>query len=90
MGLFERVKRLVIGAPRNIEDPGVYHKISLVAILAWVGLGADGLSSSAYGPDQAYRALGRHMSISLRAAADTPSPATSSARRWGWSPGAPS
>jgi len=71
MALFERVKRLVIGAPRNIEDPGVYHKISLVAILAWVGLGADGLSSSAYGPDQAYRALGRHTELAIFLAAAT-------------------
>jgi amino acid transporter len=57
MGLLERAKRLVIGKPRDIEDPGVYHKISLVAILAWVGLGADGLTSSAYGPDEAFRVL---------------------------------
>ncbi len=36
----------------------VFHQLSLVAFLAWVGLGADGLSSSAYGPEEAYRALG--------------------------------
>jgi amino acid transporter len=35
----------------------VFHSISLVAMLAWVGLGADGLSSSAYGPDEAFRQL---------------------------------
>jgi amino acid transporter len=29
----------------------------LVAFLAWVGLGADGLSSSAYGPAEAFKAL---------------------------------
>ena len=51
MTLFERLKRLLFGAPRDVEDPQVFHKISLVAFLAWVGLGADGLSSSAYGPD---------------------------------------
>src|SRR5580704_8316384 len=32
--------------------------MSLVAFLAWVGLGADGLSSSAYGPPEAFKALG--------------------------------
>jgi amino acid transporter len=32
--------------------------MSLVAFLAWVGLGADGLSSSAYGPAEAFKALG--------------------------------
>ncbi len=60
MTLFERLKRLLFGAPRDVEDPQVFHKISLVAFLAWVGLGADGLSSSAYGPDEAFRALGEH------------------------------
>lgn len=43
-----------------MKDPRTHHTISLVALLAWVGLGADGLSSSAYGPDEAFRALGRH------------------------------
>ncbi|HZZ86659.1 MAG TPA: APC family permease [Anaeromyxobacteraceae bacterium] len=55
-----RLKRLLFGAPRNIQDPQTYHSISLIAFLAWVGLGADGLSSSAYGPDEAFRALGSH------------------------------
>src|SRR5437868_8324363 len=51
-------KRLLVGAPRDIEDPHLFHKVSLIAFLAWVGLGSDGLSSSAYGPDEAFRALG--------------------------------
>ncbi len=53
-----RFKRLLIGRPRDISNPAIFHKISLIALLAWVGLGADGLSSSAYGPDEAFRALG--------------------------------
>ncbi|MEQ1918501.1 MAG: hypothetical protein ABL955_04830, partial [Elusimicrobiota bacterium] len=56
----DRFKKLLLGKPRDIRDPDVFHKISLAAFLAWVGLGADGLSSSAYGPDEAYRALGTH------------------------------
>jgi len=55
--MFERLKELLVGKPRDIEDPDLFHKISLIAFLAWVGLGADGLSSSAYGPDEAFRAL---------------------------------
>src|SRR5512135_3508147 len=55
-----RVRRALFGPPRDVEDPHVHHSISLVALLAWVGLGADGLSSSAYGPDEAFRALGSH------------------------------
>jgi amino acid transporter len=31
-----------------------------VAFLAWIGLGADGLSSSAYGPDETFQALVEH------------------------------
>ena len=61
----ERLKRLLLGAPRNIFDPRTYHNISLVALLAWVGLGADGLSSSAYGPDEAFRALGEHAYLAV-------------------------
>jgi amino acid transporter len=39
-------------------DAGIFHKLTLVAFLAWVGLGADGLSSSSYGPEELYRTLG--------------------------------
>ena len=56
--LFARVRRAVLGAPRNLYDPALRHRVSLIAFLAWVGLGADGLSSSAYGPDAAFRMLG--------------------------------
>jgi amino acid transporter len=63
--LFERTRRLVFGAPRDVEDPHTYHSMSLVALLAWVGLGADGLSSSAYGPDEAFRALGDHRALAV-------------------------
>jgi amino acid transporter len=52
-----RLKRLLIGAPRSVQDPGVFHTVSLVAFLAWVGLGADGLSSSSYGPSEAFKSL---------------------------------
>ena len=65
------IKRLLLGAPRNVQDPNVYHHISLVAFLAWVGLGADGLSSSAYGPDEAFRALGEHHYIAVALAVAT-------------------
>src|SRR5579864_6979515 len=56
--MFERLKLLLVGKPRDIDDPDLFHKVSLIAFLAWVGLGADGLSSSAYGPDEAFKALG--------------------------------
>ena len=63
--MLKRLKRWLLGAPRNISDPTTYHKISLIALLAWVGLGADGLSSSAYGPDEAFRTLGSHTYLAV-------------------------
>ncbi len=63
--MFDRLKQLLLGKPRDIRDPDVFHKVSLAAFLAWVGLGADGLSSSAYGPDEAFRALGTHTHLAL-------------------------
>ncbi|HEX8910437.1 MAG TPA: APC family permease [Anaeromyxobacteraceae bacterium] len=66
-----RLRRVLLGAPRNVQDPNVYHSISLVAFLAWVGLGADGLSSSAYGPDEAFRALGEHHYLAVALALAT-------------------
>ena len=69
--LRQRVRRAVIGPPRSLSDKGLFHKVSLVALLAWVGLGADGLSSSAYGPEEAFRALGTHTYMALALAAVT-------------------
>ncbi len=37
----------------------------LVAFLAWVGLGADGLSSACYGPEMAFLALGQNTYLAL-------------------------
>jgi len=54
----ERVSELVFGKAKNPLDKNVFHKLTLVAFLAWVGLGADGLSSSSYGPEETYKALG--------------------------------
>lgn len=60
-----RIRRLFFGAPRDLRDPGLRHQITLAAFLAWVGLGADGLSSSAYGPEEAFRALDHHTSLTI-------------------------
>ncbi len=62
---FERIRRSFIGAPRNINEPSLFHKISLIPILAWIGLGADGLSSSSYGPEEAFKALGPHTYLAI-------------------------
>ncbi len=62
---FLLVKNLVIGRARNISDERLYDNTTLIALLAWVGLGADGLSSSCYGPESAFLALGAHTYLSL-------------------------
>jgi len=61
----QRIRRLIIGPPRDPTDPHIFHSVSLIAFFAWVGLGADGLSSSAYGPEEAYKALGTHYHLSI-------------------------
>jgi amino acid transporter len=65
MSPVQRFRRALFGAPRDVKDPHAFHKLSLVALLAWVGLGADGLSSSAYGPDEAFRQLGEHQGLAV-------------------------
>src|SRR5690242_10672659 len=60
-----KLRRIVIGKARDVSDPEIFHHTSLVAFLAWVGLGADGLSSSAYGPEEAYKALGNHAHLAI-------------------------
>jgi len=71
MSFAGRVKRKILGERRDVSDPNALHKISLIAFLAWVGLGADGLSSSAYGPEEAFRALGDHHYLALALALAT-------------------
>lgn len=56
-GLFGRLKRLVLGGARSPSDARVFQHLSLIAFFAWVGLGADGLSSSCYGPEEIQRTL---------------------------------
>jgi amino acid transporter len=63
--IFVRILRAIVGAPKEVKDPHLFHKMSLIPILAWVGLGADGLSSSAYGPEEAFRALGSHTYLAI-------------------------
>lgn len=55
--LGDKVKTLLIGKPRDLADKSIFHSLSLVAFLAWVGLGADGLSSSCYGPEEGFKNL---------------------------------
>lgn len=64
-GAVHRIRQILFGAPKYIKDPQLFHKMSLIPVLAWIGLGADGLSSSAYGPEEAFRALGSHTYLAI-------------------------
>lgn len=55
----------LLGRPLDPLRHDTRHALTLVAFLAWVGLGADGLSSSAYGPEEAFKALGPHAHFGL-------------------------
>src|SRR5437762_14125218 len=63
VSLWGRAKALVVGRPRQLADQSLFHKLSLIAVLAWVGLGADGLSSSCYGPEETIKALAAHPAL---------------------------
>lgn len=62
--LAKRFKNLLIGSPIKVESK-IFHRLSLIALFAWVGLGADGLSSSSYGPAEAFLALQGHTYLGI-------------------------
>jgi amino acid transporter len=59
------LRELLLGVPRNPFSADTQRHIAMVAFLAWIGLGADGLSSSCYGPEEAFLALGTHTHLAL-------------------------
>jgi len=65
MTVLAKAREAVIGKPRDPMNPETRRHIALIAFFAWVGLGADGLSSSCYGPEEAYLALGAHSHFGL-------------------------
>ena len=65
MVTIEKIRKLIVGNPLDPLDAGVRRAIAVVPLLAWVGLGADGLSSSCYGPEEAFLALGPNTHLGL-------------------------
>jgi len=65
MSFGSKLKQFVIGDPINPFNPQTLRHVSLIAFLAWIGLGADGLSSSCYGPEEAFIALGHNPHLAL-------------------------
>ena len=66
-----RLRESLLGKPLDPFSGETRQHVVLVALLAWIGLGADGLSSACYGPEEAYLALGAHAPLSLYLAALT-------------------
>lgn len=60
-----KIREIVLGKALDPMKTETRHSLALVAFLAWVGLGADGLSSSAYGPEETFRALGGNTHLGL-------------------------
>jgi amino acid transporter len=65
LSLTQRLRQWIFGHPLNPFNPQTLRHVSLIAFFAWVGLGADGLSSACYGPEEAYIALGTHTHFAL-------------------------
>lgn len=63
--LANRLKNIIFGRAIDPTNRQAFHSISIVAFIAWVGLGSDGLSSSAYGPEEAFLALGTHNHLAI-------------------------
>ncbi len=63
--LLSSLKTLLFGRSRSLYEDNLFHKVSLIAVFAWVGLGADGLSSSCYGPEESFKALGSNHNLTV-------------------------
>jgi amino acid transporter len=59
------LKSIIFGREKSLNDKNLFHSLSLIAVFAWVGLGADGLSSSCYGPAESFKALAGNTHLSL-------------------------
>jgi amino acid transporter len=65
MTALDKMWQRIVGKPLDPLDPRTRQAIAVTPLLAWVGLGADGLSSSCYGPEEAFLALGHHTPLAL-------------------------
>src|ERR1700751_6397669 len=71
MSAARKISEMIFGAPLDPFNKETRRHVVLVAFLAWIGLGADGLPSSCYGPEEAFLALGEHTHLGLYMAVAT-------------------
>lgn len=61
--MLDLFKRLLLGKP--LDPLKSKRHVTLVALIAWIGLGADPLSSSCYGPEETFLALGAYHHLAI-------------------------
>lgn len=59
------MKRAVMGAPLDPFRADTRKHLALITFFAWVGIGADAISSANYGPEEAFLALGAHTHLAI-------------------------
>ncbi|MBL0318012.1 MAG: APC family permease [Alphaproteobacteria bacterium] len=59
------IKHFLLGKPLDPFKSETRKHIALITFFAWIGLGADGISSSCYGPEEAFLALGGHTQLAI-------------------------
>ncbi|MDX1950473.1 MAG: APC family permease, partial [Rickettsiales bacterium] len=62
---FNSIRNFFFGKPLDPLDSKVRQHIALATFLAWIGLGADGISSACYGPEETFVALGNHSELAI-------------------------
>ena len=65
MSFIDRLRGRLSGQKRDPLSWETWRHAALVAVLAWAGVGADGLSSANYGPEEAYKAMAGHEPLVL-------------------------
>jgi len=65
MSILSRLKKILVGIPIDPISARSRQGMLLIAFYAWIGLGADGLSSANYGPQEAFRSILAHPSLAL-------------------------
>lgn len=62
---FSAIKHALFGKPLDPFRSETRHHIALITFFAWVGIGADAISSANYGPEQAFLALTGHTHLAI-------------------------
>lgn len=60
-----RIKHFFLGKPLDPFQADTRKHMALITFFAWVGIGADGLSSANYGPEEAFLALSTHTHMAI-------------------------